>query len=809
GYGQASGTSMASPHVAGAAAVLKQKYPTWTPAQIKSALMSTSKYMDIYNFDGSPAQPIDMGAGRLDLGAAMDPGVILDPPKADFGLVISSTARAKMDRVIQVTNVGSAAETYNISTLFTGNGFAPTQTTTLKGVTVSPTSLTLNPGETKSVTVSFDPAAGVDLDINQGYIVMKGSQHEAHMPFFARVISMDTTADVLLIDVDFSTALGLPDYTAYYTRTLENLGVSYAYWDADMFVGAADSFTPDFPTLKKFKTVLIYTGDNFYPDGFFTVPTPLTAKDMDRLTEYANAGGRIIVMGQDAASVLNSTGSNPPFFYEAILGAEYLQDSVSGNVLPPDPIVPVANNIPAFADLWLDLTGPNEALGKVPMTPVAGSVISDASVTFAYSNFTMELSYQVEIQVSGTLTLTNAHIHSGTVGVSGPVVHPTWPFTESQVVTDTISWSGAVKLTPEQEQQRQAGGLYLNVHSSVNPAGEARAQVPSTPVIGDGAANQAYIDELKNPRSEPSPSNAPYEVAQYAPLLRFPGPFNQADGVVAVGHRDQPTLERSGIAYLGRSAYTSFGLEGVNNNGFASSREDLLGTLLNYVNDEPTATISHTAEVTTSQMSMFQVNVSSNITDGTVSLWKVRWDWGDGSGYTDTYYTQWAQHQYVECGDYTVRAEVTDSYGNTAMASQNVTITACKPAVVTTIGSSGGELRSDSGDVELNIPAGVVDDNTTVAIAEVAAPKQETGILQFLGKGVEITAKDAQGNPITQFNQPFSLIVKYEDSDWQNAGIPSEDNVNVYFWDGSIWQAMFPCKDCVHDQVNNFFDLKV
>jgi hypothetical protein len=68
---------MAAPHVTGAGAILKQIHPTWSPGWIKSALMSTSKYLDIYLEDGSPAQPLQMGAGRLDLGKAVNPGVIL------------------------------------------------------------------------------------------------------------------------------------------------------------------------------------------------------------------------------------------------------------------------------------------------------------------------------------------------------------------------------------------------------------------------------------------------------------------------------------------------------------------------------------------------------------------------------------------------------------------------------------------------------------------------------------------------------------------------------------------------------------
>jgi minor extracellular serine protease Vpr len=117
GFGQASGTSMASPHVAGAAALVRQAHPGWPNSWIKSALMSTSKYMDIYNFDETPAQPLDMGAGRLDLTNVADPGVILDPPSLSFSLVPTGTTKTVS---VTVTSVASAAETYAVSTLYTG-----------------------------------------------------------------------------------------------------------------------------------------------------------------------------------------------------------------------------------------------------------------------------------------------------------------------------------------------------------------------------------------------------------------------------------------------------------------------------------------------------------------------------------------------------------------------------------------------------------------------------------------------------------------------------------------------------------------
>ncbi len=787
GYGQASGTSMASPHVAGAAALLRQKYPTWSNDAIKSALMSTSEYMDIWNFDGSPAQPIDMGAGRLDVGAAMDPGVILDPPAADFGLVYTGTAKA--GREIEVTNITTHTETYNISTLYTGDGFSPT--TSLAGVTVSPSSLTLAPGETKKVTVGFDPALGMGMDINQGYIVMQGTDHQAHLPFFARVVPMLGEADVLLMDFDFSPAFGFWDYSDYYAQTLDNLGVSYEYFD---WVTDND---PGFPDLKMYKTLLIFTGDNF-----LGVISPAMS---DLLNSYAQSGGKVIVMGQDATSVFGNSD-----FSLFTMAAQPLQDSVTGGFLPNLPVEGHVNAPPKFFNLFLDMTGVDYFVGSAELSglnetnPVTDSVAS-GSVDFVYDNFTGELLYFVDIEVTAPLTLTGAHIHSGTVGINGGIIFHTFPFTQSQVVvvTDTIAWEGSVTLTPAQNAQREAGGMYLNVHSTTHGSGEVRGQVPSDKVEGDGASNQYYIDELDS-----------FLGGGTWPILRYPGKSIAVDGTVAIASRANPTLENPGIAVLGRTVFAGFGLEGVNNpapsarwHGTGSSREQLLETFLNYVMDEPTATISVTAQITTSQIAIFQVNRSSNIADA--EDWGIRWDWGDGSEYTE-----WAgdvvQHHYVECGEYTVRAQVDNDYGNTAIATTTVNITACeKPATGTVTAGEGGQLRSDDGSFNVDFPAGAVSGDTTISIAKQVEPSAEMTGLSFAGKAISITAKDANGNPVTTFAQPFTLVVKYEDSDWQNAGITDEANLNVYFYKDGVWTSLFPCAGCTHDMDKNEFTLKL
>jgi subtilisin family serine protease len=79
------GTSMSSPHVAGAAALLKALHPDWTPGQIKSALMTTAKTERVVKEDGvTPSDPFDDGSGRIDLNVAGNPGLTIDETAANY-----------------------------------------------------------------------------------------------------------------------------------------------------------------------------------------------------------------------------------------------------------------------------------------------------------------------------------------------------------------------------------------------------------------------------------------------------------------------------------------------------------------------------------------------------------------------------------------------------------------------------------------------------------------------------------------------------------------------------------------------------
>ncbi|MBB4942254.1 subtilisin family serine protease [Streptosporangium album] len=142
-YTKANGTSMATPHVAGAAAIMAQQHPDWKGPLIKTALMSTAK-------DDALAA-YEQGAGRVDLTRAHRQTVFATTPAADFASV--TDPGAKLERKISYVNLGSEPVTLTLT-----GALRDVRGPAIEGSLTTESSLTVPASGTATTTVTLDPA---------------------------------------------------------------------------------------------------------------------------------------------------------------------------------------------------------------------------------------------------------------------------------------------------------------------------------------------------------------------------------------------------------------------------------------------------------------------------------------------------------------------------------------------------------------------------------------------------------------------------------------------------------------------------
>ncbi|MBY6188179.1 S8 family serine peptidase [Marinobacter hydrocarbonoclasticus] len=139
-FAMMTGTSMAAPHVAGAAALLRQRHPDWTAAEIKSVLTSTASTPVYDTNTTNPASPFATGAGRLDLGTARDAVLTFD--KASYA---SSRCITRCRFMLNITNRGASEASWAVSGSVDDGE-----------VLTSATNMTLNAGESTMLEVEVD-----------------------------------------------------------------------------------------------------------------------------------------------------------------------------------------------------------------------------------------------------------------------------------------------------------------------------------------------------------------------------------------------------------------------------------------------------------------------------------------------------------------------------------------------------------------------------------------------------------------------------------------------------------------------------
>ena len=207
-----SGTSMSSPHNAGAGALISAVRPNWSPYEVRSALMMTAKRDAVVKEDGvTPADPFDTGAGRLNLERAQEVGVTLnetpdnfwnanpetggDPRTLNLASMQDSGCLPTCSWTRTVTNVEKHTIHFDVSTAGPA-GLA---------LSASPSRLKVKSGKSADITVNADTSLAPGWNFASLELARKGDGPDLHMPIAANGVT-STIPDVLSKSVDAASA---------------------------------------------------------------------------------------------------------------------------------------------------------------------------------------------------------------------------------------------------------------------------------------------------------------------------------------------------------------------------------------------------------------------------------------------------------------------------------------------------------------------------------------------------------------------------------------------------------------------------
>lgn len=201
-YTSMSGTSMATPHVAGAAAIVKQRHPDWTPQQIKAALVGSAK-------TSVPGDVRETGGGGLDVKAALD-ATVTSAPAIQGGTYNWPQDRSDRTAVeVPYTNTGSKPVTLDLSVeKVTGNDGSAVRGQVAR---LDKRTVTVPAGATVKVPLALDPSAKLERsqygDVT-GRVIATAKGVRVSTPFSLYVEPQTVTLRVKLIDRDGKPAAG-------------------------------------------------------------------------------------------------------------------------------------------------------------------------------------------------------------------------------------------------------------------------------------------------------------------------------------------------------------------------------------------------------------------------------------------------------------------------------------------------------------------------------------------------------------------------------------------------------------------------
>ena len=176
---------MATPHLAGAAAVVRGAHPDWSAAQVRSAVTNTAQQglLTHPETDVVTNDALIVGAGLLDVEAAVGAVAGLDPVSKSFGSVPSGSGGDRSATIV-ITNISGVTRTYSVSVADTADDGATFST--------SATTFTLAAGASATMAISVDTTKGAADGFKQAQLnVSTGGSEVAHAMLFVLVGSGD------------------------------------------------------------------------------------------------------------------------------------------------------------------------------------------------------------------------------------------------------------------------------------------------------------------------------------------------------------------------------------------------------------------------------------------------------------------------------------------------------------------------------------------------------------------------------------------------------------------------------------------